>query len=885
MKKTFFFIFGAVFALMLSIYLIMVMTLNYQKILADIKNSMKESGYEATTNSIDIVHFPIPRIVVGNLSVQSMDPANKSTITSENVIVSLSVLSLLTLNPAIGSIESSKAVVTTLDTDITKHGVLLHKLQKLIFMLPEVRLRNVELKSLNSSSSAYLDSVDLKPKASFNNIILHWNKNTQTNISFSDSKAPYTAVITTLSPNHKMELSEEYSDQWILTSGHLDYKIHNLKDYVENEYPEINLMVTDIASTESMNITSDIASDNDSIFFKNINIASSSVEAKGSARFFNDGNPSSLDLSIMSMNLNNLLSNIAISSTKGVKKKSSSTKASMNLEAHISCNNLLLKDMSINSLNLNFVTSNNGSVIKDLSFVTSDGGKFSANGVVTNNQYRAKFDGKITASHPDTNLILSKLGFNNAATQGNYPLYITSEIAASPIDYQLNNLVTKVGDFSVEGNATLKLIGDTPRVGITAQISPIDVASKEYPVVSPIISYFSSLSDKMQEKDYSNKYIPLRKIDYIGNFDITLLQPYFKEHQLNKIHITTDVSAGIVDLTTIYYQDGANYIRGAGRLVTSSLKPTLDIVTVEGSLSTPAFSLDDLLASLALSYSKYAFDKVGLNFNVNLNHLNIGDLSLNNVAMATNSTDSVLWKISNLNASYGSGKFISSGSLLLDSLTLNLAYAYNNFQTKDLNIIYPLEIFGIKDGWVSSNGTIVTTGLNTAQWVYNMSVASDFVAQDVLRSNYDIDGFAIATDSVAYDSSRIDEDLKKYMNSGEMKIANASGGFSLDHGVVKISNVKFKTARASGALSAAYNLYNSTIDAKTDLSFLPVSLDPYNVPKPVHVNINAKENIVSPKLELIADEVKSMIDSRKKSQYYQAPNSIQGDPNAQSSGV
>ena len=130
MKKTFFFIFGAVFALMLSIYLIMVMTLNYQKILADIKNSMKESGYEATTNSIDIVHFPIPRIVVGNLSVQSMDPANKSTITSENVIVSLSVLSLLTLNPAIGSIESSKAVVTTLDTDITKHGVLLHKLQK-----------------------------------------------------------------------------------------------------------------------------------------------------------------------------------------------------------------------------------------------------------------------------------------------------------------------------------------------------------------------------------------------------------------------------------------------------------------------------------------------------------------------------------------------------------------------------------------------------------------------------------------------------------------------------------------------------------------------------------------------------------------------------------
>jgi hypothetical protein len=109
----------------------------------------------------------------------------------------------------------------------------------------------------------------------------------------------------------------------------------------------------------------------------------------------------------------------------------------------------------------------------------------------------------------------------------------------------------------------------------------------------------------------------------------------------------------------------------------------------------------------------------------------------------------------------GMGEFQSSGSLRMDALNLNLSYAYNDFNLKNTQNIFPLSLFGLKDGWISSNGTISTSGDSLDEVFYNLYTKSTFVGKNLIWDNFNVDKLI--------DNSFIIKITKPLIYSGRMR--------------------------------------------------------------------------------------------------------------------
>jgi hypothetical protein len=224
--------------------------------------------------------------------------------------------------------------------------------------------------------------------------------------------------------------------------------------------------------------------------------------------------------------------------------------------------------------------------------------------------------------------------------------------------------------------------------------------------------------------------------------------------------------------------------------------------------------------------------------------------------------DGILWNISSLGGSYSSGKFSSSGSLRMDSMNLNLAYAYNDFNLKEISDILPLQLFGIEDGWMSINGMISTSGVNIDQIFYNLYSKSSFITKDMKWKNFDLDGFIALADDMKYPSSKLDNDVIRYMSSGNTKVRTLAGDMEVNHGLFKFSDVKFDTKRSNNTSAAEYNIYNNKLSINTILSFTPPALNAYSNSQPIAFNMKVTNDIINPQKSFELTNFKKFLDTR-----------------------
>ena len=839
--------FGIFLAILATIYVGVSMTINFEGLYTKFHTQIADIGYDAKVASIEVSHFPTPTVVLGGVEIPGV-------LTAQKLSLKFSIFSILTLNPSISSIDASDVHIQSSGASAMHHENAIVRMFQIFPRIPNTDFKRVVITDKKSGLSENVQSIKIRPNSSFGNITIYWTDRTYTNISYNQ-KAHLEVKIATISATHKVEFLETYDESLKLMSGTIDYHIDNIRDYINDNYRDLDLLITQIASTEPAHITCDFGPEPDGLMVRNINFISDSIAMTGAADLFEGDKQDVLNLHFTKVDLTKLLKSPDMESIQLSKSKSELKLQSLNSLLNITADNIHLSGFDISNVILKASSDGVKLNISECDGVIEKDGKFNLTGAVTQNQYRSQFNGSVNFSYPDANDLMLKLGYAPAKSANKAPITLMADIVATPIDYKLTNVYAKMGQISANGEASVKLIGSIPRLTLALNMSPIDFGNSQYPIISPIADYFKSLTIDMHDKEYLSKYIPLRKIGYIGNFDIILNNPIIGGQNIDKIHFICDASKGVLDFQSLYYQNGKNHLVGSGKLVSTGLKPVITLRVTDGEITTDDLSLGNILSSLNKASTTYGFDKVTLDVALTLKNLTQGSANFKNFYVAA-INDGNLFNISALQGYYNTGNLTSSGSIFLDSMTLSLAYAYSNFNINDLNSIYPMSVFGIKDGWVSSNGVISASGETVDKFIYSLYSKSDIVASTVEWYGFDIDGFVDAVSAQGYNKANTNVDAKKFASSGVTNISKITGGYEIDHGVIKFTDATFTTKHTSCSVMASYNIYNSVTDATMKAIFSPLTRDVYHPPQPIEVVIHASGNIASPTRDVTVGAVK-----------------------------
>ncbi len=841
--------------LLYAAYLYIALTTSYDGIYQKFHAQLADVGYEIKTESIDVVRFPLPRVVLGGVTVQNM-------FTAKSIEIKFSLSSMLKFSPAIASARIDDVTITLAAnrSHFVNHETSVVEAFKLLPKLPEVTMYNVSLIDKTTKDTDSVKKITISPHASTDQLLVEWSDDTTTKMRYVAFEDSMRVQIDSEGPYHHIAINELYKNDR-LEDGDIKYHISNLKEFIDHNFQSLDFLVTRIQSTETMDISCKIKAEGEKFAVSSIVLKSDSVSLAGNIDLYKSTTPDQINLVFNTIDLSKLLSAPNMDSVNESKNKSKLQLDDMASNINITAKKIIFVDAELD--NLNFIASSDGKILTVKQF-TGDiygDGAFSVSGAVSQNQYRSIFDGNLTVKHKDANLVLSKLGFAPLATNVPSSLIFTSDVRATPIDYQLKNMFVNIGSFNIEGAASVKLIGTMPRVDLSLAVSSVDLMNTNYPIISPIVSYFRTLSSDMKAKDYLTKYIPLREIHYLGNFDIGFSDLSIGNDTVDKFRFAGDISSGNILLNSIFYQDNDNYVGGSGYLVSTGIKPELGIKITDAELSNTELTLTSLLTFLASLRDIYDLDKINITTELAAQSIKQGDHMIKNAALSAKN-EGVLWNISSLGCAYAGGEFWSSGSLRVDPMTLNLSYAYNNFTIGQIQSILPLDLFGIEEGWISANGMISASGDSLAQLLYTLYTKSDFVAKNVKLDNLSLDTLITQTDNPKYQAARLDEDINYYIGNGTDIIQSLSGKIELNQGLFKASDLKFNTARIYGIGSAAYNIYDTKIGLDARMVFAP-PMNKSKVQKYIPIGLKVTNTITAPKKEIKFDDFKAFLKQRK----------------------
>ena len=239
--------------------------MNYEGVYQKLQKQIASIGYDAKATSIEIVRFPIPRVDLGDVSIPHLLSAKK-------LEIKFSILSILMLNPTIKIIEIRDVDIITPKNglDLSGHEASIATILRAIPKLPKMTLHNVSLIDKNTKNiDSHIDSVLVDPKASHNQLVIDWNKEDHTNLSYQNIDNGTKLLIESESNSYILKLEEFYKDEKLQT-GTLTYNINNLQKFIATRYQDLDLLITKIQSPESGKFTCKMKLDGDRIRISDI---------------------------------------------------------------------------------------------------------------------------------------------------------------------------------------------------------------------------------------------------------------------------------------------------------------------------------------------------------------------------------------------------------------------------------------------------------------------------------------------------------------------------------------------------------------------------------------------------------------------------------------
>jgi len=248
----------------------------------------------------------------------------------------------------------------------------------------------------------------------------------------------------------------------------------------------------------------------------------------------------------------------------------------------------------------------------------------------------------------------------------------------------------------------------------------------------------------MKDKAYLNKFIPIRTLYYIGNFNLTFSDLIFNDKSIGNVNMLANLSSGNININNLAINNGSNFLFSSWNLEASSVKPKLNIKIEDGS-----FNVDCLTPTSWLDFRKtlindFSLDKVRIQLDCSLSKIKQNDITLDKLNFSVNN-DSTLLNISNLGVDIFGGHLNGSGSILLDPHTINFVYALNSMDITKLLALLPKNLLN-NSGSASINGMFSTNGDTLEKLLYNLYTKSTFIVKNLTIPNFGIDNFITTID-------------------------------------------------------------------------------------------------------------------------------------------
>lgn len=859
MKKTLAILIIFVSIIMFGFFSILFL-IDYNTVYKNFLSNIKIDVAAKSITPIKVNKFPMPSIIIDNIN-------EEGKIELQNVEIKFSFLSLLKLKPEINNLKIGTARINlqNQNLDLINHENLIAEFLQKGGTKVDIAITNLYLLNESNNPEITMKDLSLLKNGGFKGTI---NGTDIFTGYFAETKDEVKFQASFESSDYSAQIVETYSKDFKLISGNVECKLKKLASFLASYLPDVRMIFGKLTNKEVVGIKFDIEPTKEQLLLKNLIVSSESIDGKGQIIWAKVPNVSStIELNFPKIDLNKLITiETGESSVDKFKSSRKTGFAGKALKTNITVDKINLSNND-NLSNVKFASDieDDKFVIKGFTGKIDSDGEFALSGEVEQNAYRSLFDGKIHIKHRNLNNILDNIGYSEAKIEKITPFVLTTDLKCTVIDFYLQNLTLKTDNFKMNGSISSKFIGATPRVKASLNFSSIDLAKPDYPIISPLQQFTLSFGQNMKDANYLSKFIPIRTLAYLGNFDITFNNLLIDGKSLGKVNLAMDVAPSKIYIDNLSVNMGGDFISMNLSLQAGGLKPEFDVKINDGILSGNFLSPRALLNFRNILLKDYSADKIVMRIDGTLSEFNQGDIKLEDVKFKIEN-DNILFKFSELQAKVLDGNFKGEGNILLEPFTWNFVYALNSIDLAELSKILPKGLFD-NVGGASINGMLSTNGDSIEKLLYNLYAKSSFVIKDTKIKKFNIDGLIEDITNKDYNVQNLDSDIRSALLTGQTDVSSLNSDAELTKGVLTLKNTKFQTKYSAASMSAAINIYDFGLNLASAFSFYPMDKAQSVINKsndPVKLNIKAIGTIFEPQKTVDSTELTKVLQFRKK---------------------
>lgn len=787
----------------------------------------------------------------------------------KEVHVNFSLLSLLTLTPKIADIKITEASIFSNqdEVNLVNHDRFIAELIKGKGLETDLFIQKVQFFEKDQDLIIKIDDFQLTTSNYSNKIIFAGNLEQggviEGDFQQKDATTLFNLELTSL--DHHIILQETYQNN-NFTNGKATITSKNITRQLGELLPDINNLTKKLDSTQKIQTEFDLKPAENALKLENIKINSAIISGQGTIMLSRvKDTPSEINLYFDQLDLASWRENDEKPINQSLAKNYSKFDlVKNNFKGSVDIKLVKLSQQEqLENVKLSLLTTNNQLLIENFSGTINAADSFKINGIIKQNKFRSLFDGNIELAHHDLNQLLQIFGQSVEANTPKLAFNLQAELKLSSVDFSLRQLLLKLDETTIDGNLSVKFIGKSIRTNSNFNLNQIRLDDPALPIIKNTITYFNSLVNDMHKDDYANKFIPIRKINMIGNHNIKINQLLFQQQKFDKVRFNLKTAPSTIALEQLYFENGEDWFDLDLNLSAQALKPIISIIIHNGRFKTDLLSPVGLLDIRKKLLNDYDLDKISILTSVAFQELYSDNFALGRIRFSAKN-DGNLLEIPQIDADMFGGRMKSSGSLLLEPCNFNFVFSLSSAQLDKINNILPPHLVPAI-GSVSANGMWSSNGNTLEQLLYNLYIRSDAIIKGARINNFAVDDFVNLISPVEYNSNNLIRDAKNAILTGRTDIERAETSIEMSTGKITLAAGKLKTKNTTASFAGMIDLYKYQLETDSIFSFA-LAKNSYGGRlinyTPNNIRVKATGELNSPKKDVDVTDLAKFLQSR-----------------------
>ncbi|MDX1916701.1 MAG: hypothetical protein SFT68_01800, partial [Rickettsiaceae bacterium] len=604
---------------------------------------------------------------------------NLGDVKAKNPIISLNKVTcapsfwgMLTGDLSIYYLKAENIEITLSDSPPSTYADIHPKIIEILnktFPVKQIQSDKLVLNTNNSQQSYFNSFYAYKYNKNFYlNLLAENNVNISCSINYDKKHQNYNSDFAVSSKNIKLNGSYLFNDAKF-TTGNFVINTRNLLEASKEVEVLINIPFKNLfANNININIQGDIVSKENIISFDNVIIKGTGLLAKATLSEDPDEknkNLLSVTFAKLSPDLFSLDKLIFDESNSGSKKNI----AIDDMNFNITINELSFNNISVSNMYLEGNQQEGGVQINYGSANYNQNGQLYFSGFVENTIYRPRFKGHLELNGDDTNIIVSQFYKESYELKKNTPFYINGDLAITPKELVLSNLLLRIDDKNITGNLGFKRLKDDNILIGDLYLSNFDINDNKLTFVKKGYDYLLSLVLETQNEDYNKKFAWIRSFPFRTHIGSHFKNLFLTDGTLlEEVRFSLDYSQDKFQLLNMYLRKGTGSISADLKIFANSLKPVL-YFNINDLNYDKTIGPQEITNLIDFARHKFNPDAFELNSFINIDTLNILGIDFSNIKFDLNN------KSGNFSIYDGSFNMLGGNGNLVAVITLNDVFA------------------------------------------------------------------------------------------------------------------------------------------------------------------------------------------------------------------